>query len=121
VAIAGNETLIGLDPHGAAGGTYTESRGRLPAADGLPGMFGPGVSARNAALRPGLVIFHVKMPVLDGTRQPRIAAQGIAGGDADRVLPVGGSDQHVLRPVTTWAPGARETPTEAWRAPPARY
>jgi DNA-binding response OmpR family regulator len=31
-------------------------------------MFGPGVSARNAALKPALVILHVKMP--DGTGRP---------------------------------------------------
>jgi CheY-like chemotaxis protein len=50
VATAKKETLIGLDLLGRLGGSgQTESRGALPAADGLPGRVELGVSARNAA------------------------------------------------------------------------
>src|SRR6476620_3088696 len=49
VAITETETLIGLGLTERLGVPQTESRGALPAAKGLPGVFGLGVSARNSA------------------------------------------------------------------------
>ena len=49
MAITETETLIGLGLTERLGVTQTESRGALPAAKGLPGVFGLGVSTRNSA------------------------------------------------------------------------
>ena len=70
MAIAGNETLIGLDLMGRLGVPIQIRVPHWLLLTGCRGMFGLGFSARNSALKPGLVIFHVKMLVLDGTRRP---------------------------------------------------